>query len=101
MFFFEILPIDNFLTGTPGVYGAPGVVTEEGLLSMLRRPGTGNVEGVQNDGSSAYDELTNIEQVIDGKKNYTESDARILWDFMKNTCKKFQKASILSCDSKI
>ena len=48
--------------------GAPGVVSEDGLLSMLRRPGRtgGSALGVQNDDSSAYHELTNIERHIDG-----------------------------------
>lgn len=51
-----------FLSGGPGSRGSPGVVTEESLLSILRRP-----SNIQNDDSNAYEELNNIEKLVDGK----------------------------------
>lgn len=46
-------------------------MTEEGLMSMLRRPASAmGSRKMQNDDSNAYDELTILQKLVDGKSIY-------------------------------
>ena len=52
--------------GSPGPVGSPGAVSEENLLNILRRPQRANSD-YQNDDTNAYDELANLQKLVEGK----------------------------------
>lgn len=49
--------------------GSPGQVTEENLLSILRRPMGDN--NIQSDDTNAYDELKSLEEKLEGTETHS------------------------------